>query len=92
MIGFLLMSYAIGSLFLLKSFVKDITNDIKFLNLEAIISDGNWDGKNELMTKHFIEVVQEFLTVKELSQQILMKLCMINLLFLHFVLLDLPAR
>lgn len=69
MAGVILGSYAIGSCFLLKSFVNDITNDILLFNLEAAVSDHNY----ELTAKRFIHFVQEFSNVKELSQWIWME-------------------
>lgn len=64
MAGVVMSCYLIGSCFLLKSFINDITNDVSVLNFEAITSD----GKYGLKIKHFINIVQEFSTVKELSR------------------------
>lgn len=66
MAGVILGCYAIGSCFLLKFFVEDITNDLQLLNFEATVSAGNY----ELLIKRFSNIVQEYATVKECGQSI----------------------
>lgn len=79
--GVILGCYSIGSCFLIKSFVSDITNDLPLLNFEATVSDGNY----ELVIKRFINIVREFSVVKELSRWIPLELLFEFLFYFRFV-------